>query len=220
MLCWFFRFMISSAADSGSPGNRWARRHVTHCGLQAIPSELPYHRHTPEIRSRQMAASPGTTLSLDSPARHSYAAAKSWFSNPHGAGCGGVPRHRRGGPVLSLDAGGAAARIRPSHDSIHPGGRTMGNAMGGSHPESFGRRSRTSHRRRKIRHPFPGRLSRCPPPRGRRDPAPQRILAPATVIVGADLAIRPFSSVTDTPAGAFYWWSRKIGRLGLKPSVS
>ncbi len=31
MLCWFFRFMISSAADSGSPGNRWARRHVTHC---------------------------------------------------------------------------------------------------------------------------------------------------------------------------------------------
>jgi len=31
MLCWFFRFMISSAADSGSPINRWTGWHVTRC---------------------------------------------------------------------------------------------------------------------------------------------------------------------------------------------
>ncbi len=31
MLCRLFRFMISSAADSDSSVNRWARRHVTRC---------------------------------------------------------------------------------------------------------------------------------------------------------------------------------------------
>ncbi len=31
MLCWFFRFMISSAADSGNPIDRWTSRHVTSC---------------------------------------------------------------------------------------------------------------------------------------------------------------------------------------------
>ena len=31
MLCRFFRFMISSAADSGSPIGRWTSRHVAHC---------------------------------------------------------------------------------------------------------------------------------------------------------------------------------------------
>jgi len=31
MFCWFFRFMISSATDSGSVIDRWTSRHVAHC---------------------------------------------------------------------------------------------------------------------------------------------------------------------------------------------
>ncbi len=31
MLCWFFRFMISNAADSGGSIGRWASRHAAHC---------------------------------------------------------------------------------------------------------------------------------------------------------------------------------------------
>jgi hypothetical protein len=31
MFCWFFRFTISSAADSGSPVGRWTSRHVARC---------------------------------------------------------------------------------------------------------------------------------------------------------------------------------------------
>lgn len=31
MLCWFFRFMISSAADTGSAIGQWTRRHIARC---------------------------------------------------------------------------------------------------------------------------------------------------------------------------------------------
>jgi len=31
MRCWFFRFVISSAADSGTSIGRWTSRHVAHC---------------------------------------------------------------------------------------------------------------------------------------------------------------------------------------------
>ena len=31
MLCWFFQFRISNAADSGGPIGRWTSRHAAHC---------------------------------------------------------------------------------------------------------------------------------------------------------------------------------------------
>lgn len=53
MFCWFFRFVISSAADSGSPFGRWTSRHVTRC---ASCGQFLQSCHTIGTRLRSEAA--------------------------------------------------------------------------------------------------------------------------------------------------------------------
>jgi len=53
MFCWFFRFMISSATDSGSAIDRWTSRHVAHC---ASCGQFLQSCRTIDVRLRSEAA--------------------------------------------------------------------------------------------------------------------------------------------------------------------